>query len=141
MASQGGTAGAAELEVYTDGRCPLCRWMRARVEPYDTAGRLEWADYNDPAAAARAAPHTPRELAAEMHVRRKQDGAWFKGYWAWLEVLRALPRWRWLAPVLATWPFTALGPPFYRFVANRRYTLFGVPPPCDESGVCQLHQR
>jgi predicted DCC family thiol-disulfide oxidoreductase YuxK len=115
--------------------------MRARVEPLDTERRLEWFDYHDPEALARAAPHTPKELAAEMHVRRKSDGAWRKGYGAWLEVLAALPRWRFLAPVLSRWPFTAVGPPFYSFVANRRYTIFGIPPPCDESGVCQLHQK
>ncbi len=130
---------SARLEVYTDGQCPLCRWTRARVEPRDLARRLEWFDYHDPDALMRAAPHTPQELAAEMHVRRKADGTWHKGYWAWLEVLRVLPRWRWLASVLATWPFRALGPRFYRFVASHRYTLFGIPPPCDETGVCQLH--
>ena len=135
------TTDAALLEVYTDGQCPLCRWMRARVEPYDTERRLEWVDYHDPDALRRAAPHTPQELAAEMHVRRKTDGTWRKGYGAWLEVLRVLPRWRWLAPALSVWPFTAVGPPFYKFIANHRYTLFGVPPPCDESGVCQLHQK
>ncbi|HEX8068594.1 MAG TPA: DUF393 domain-containing protein [Pyrinomonadaceae bacterium] len=129
------------LEVFTDGQCPLCRWMRARVEPLDTEHRLEWFDYHDPAALARAAPHTPKELAAEMYVRRKADGVWRKGFDAWVEVLAVLPRWRFLAPLLARWPFTALGPPLYAFVANRRYTLFGIPPPCDESGVCQLHQK
>ena len=132
-------AESAQLEVYTDGRCPLCLWTRARVEPLDTEHRLAWFDYHDPEAQRRAAPHTPQELAAEMHVRRKADGAWRKGYWAWLEVLRVLPRWRRLVPPLASWPLTALGPRFYRFVASHRYTLFGIPPPCDESGACQLH--
>ncbi|HEX8179764.1 MAG TPA: DUF393 domain-containing protein [Pyrinomonadaceae bacterium] len=130
---------AERLEVYTDGQCPLCRWMRARVEPLDTERRLVWFDYHDPEALARAAPHTRRELAAEMYVRRTPNGAWRKGYWAWLEVLAMLPRWRWLAPLLARWPFRVLGPHLYRFVAGRRYTLFGIPPPCDENGVCQLH--
>jgi predicted DCC family thiol-disulfide oxidoreductase YuxK len=134
-------AKATQLEVYTDGQCPLCRWTRARVEPLDTEHRLVWFDYHEPAALARAAPHTPRELAAEMHVQRAGDGAWRKGYWAWLEVLSVLPRWRWLVPVLARWPFTSLGPRLYSFIAKRRYTIFGVPPPCDEHGVCQLHQK
>ena len=31
-------------------------------------------------------------------------------------------------------------PLLYHWLAARRYTLFGVPPPCDASGVCQLHK-
>jgi len=131
----------AELEVFTDGMCPLCRWTRARVEPLDTEQRLEWFDYHDPQALARAQPHTSPELAAEMHVRRKRDGVWRKGYWAWLEVLKVLPRWRRLVPVLELWPFSALGPALYRLIAKRRYSIFGIPPPCDETGVCQLHTK
>lgn len=129
----------AQLEVYTDGQCPLCLWMRARVEPFDRARRLEWLDLNSQAALRRAAPHAHKELADAMHVRRKADGAWSRGYRAWLEVLRVLPRLKWLAWLLSLWPFAALGPVFYRQVARRRYRLFGIPPPCDDSGVCQLH--
>ena len=128
----------SRIEVYTDGQCPLCRWVRARVEPLDRERRIEWYDYNEPESLARAAPHTFAEMAAEMHVRRA-DGGWSKGYSAWLEVLRVLPRWRRLAPVLSLWPFRSLGPVFYRWLASRRYSLFGVPPPCDASGVCALH--
>ncbi len=130
-----------QLEVYTDGRCPLCQWLRARVEPFDVERRLEWIDYHDTVALARAQPYTSAELAAEMHVRDARDGVWRKGYWAWLAVLGVLPRWRWLVPVLRLWPLRALGPHVYHFVASHRYTLFGIPPPCDESGVCQLHTQ
>ncbi len=101
--------------------------------------RIEWIDFNEPEALESAAPHTFAEMAAEMHVRRA-DGSWSKGYFSWLDVLRVLPRWRWLASVLALWPLTSLGPVFYRWLASRRYTLFGIPPPCDASGVCSLHQ-
>ena len=127
------------IEVYTDGRCNLCRWTRARIEPLDRDHRIEWLDYNDPLVLRRAAPHTSEEMAAEMHTRGA-DGRWAKGYFAWIEVIRVLPRWKWLAPILSIWPFTKLGPIFYRWLAARRYTLFGVPPSCDESGACQLHQ-
>ena len=130
-----------QLEVYTDGRCPLCLWMRARVEPFDRDHRLEWLDLNSPEALKRAAPHTHAQLAEEMYTRRTQDGAWSRGFFAWIEVLRVLPRFRPLASLLARWPFTALGPVLYRQLARRRYQLFGIPPPCDESGVCQLHQK
>jgi predicted DCC family thiol-disulfide oxidoreductase YuxK len=127
------------IEVYTDGQCNLCRWMREHVEPLDRNHRLEWLDYNDPAILERAAPRTREEMAEEMHVRLK-DGRWSKGYFGWIEVIRVLPRWQWLAPVMSVWPFTKLGPIFYHALASRRYTLFGVPPPCDASGVCKLHQ-
>jgi predicted DCC family thiol-disulfide oxidoreductase YuxK len=130
----------SKIEVYTDGQCNLCNWMRARVDPYDRDARIEWLDYNDPEILQRAAPRTREEMAAEMHTR-SSDGRWSKGYLAWIEVIRVLPSWKWLAPVLSVWPFTKLGPIFYRWLAARRYTLFGVPPPCDASGVCKLHNR
>jgi predicted DCC family thiol-disulfide oxidoreductase YuxK len=53
--------------------------------------------------------------------------------------MRVLPGWRLLAPVLSVWPFKSLGAVFYRWLAARRYKLFGVPPPGDPSGVCSLH--
>lgn len=135
------SAATAQLEVYTDGQCPLCQWMRARVEPFDREQRLEWLDLNSPEALRRAAPYTHAELAAEMYARRKTDGVWAKGFFAWIEVLRQLPRLRWLARLFARWPFTSVGPVFYRQLARRRYQLFGIPPPCDEAGVCQLHKK
>ena len=127
-----------KIEVYTDGQCNLCRWTRARVEPLDRNHCIEWLDYNDADVLRRAAPHTSEEMAAEMHTRAV-GGRWAKGYFAWIEVIRVLPRWKWLAPILSIWPLTKLGPIFYRWLAAHRYTLFGVPPPCDESGVCRLH--
>ena len=130
---------ADKIEVYTDGHCNLCRWMRARVEPLDRYGRIEWLDYNDPEVLQRAAPRTREEMANEMHTHTV-NGGWSKGYFAWIEVIRVLPRWKWLAPIMSVWPFTKLGPIFYSWLAARRYTLFGVPPPCDASGVCQLHR-
>ena len=113
--------------------------MRARVEPLDRKGRLEWLDYNDPKILRRAIPHTRAEMAEEMYVRAP-NGLWSKGYAAWIEVIRVLPRWKWLTPIMSVWPFNKLGPIFYLWLASRRYTLFGVPPPCDVSGVCRLHK-
>lgn len=128
-----------KIEVYTDGQCNLCRWMRARVDPLDRDRSIEWLDYNDAEILQRATPHTHDELANEMHARTA-DGRWAKGYFAWIEVIRVLPRWKWLTPILSVWPFTSIGAMFYRWLAARRYTLFGVPPPCDASGACQLHK-
>jgi len=134
-----GLVDSNRLEVYTDGNCNLCRWIRTRVEPLDRNARIRWLDYNDPEVLMHAAPHTREQMAEEMHARTP-DRRWTKGYFAWIEVIRVLPRWKWLAPILSVWLFTQLGPVFYRWLAKRRYTLFGVPPPCDETGVCQLHK-
>ena len=130
---------ATQLEVYTDGQCPLCLWMREKVELRDRVGRIKWFDFRDPHVQL-LTPHTFEELDAEMHVRDVGDGRWSAGFLAWLEVMRLLPRWRVLAPVLSVWPFTSLGRVFYRWLAKRRYKLFGVPPPCDASGLCSLHK-
>jgi predicted DCC family thiol-disulfide oxidoreductase YuxK len=115
--------------------------MRARVEPFDRERKIEWLDFHSPEALRRAAPHTHAELAEEMYARRKEDGAWSRGFFAWIEVLRVLPGFRQLAWLLARPLFTVLGPFFYRQFAKRRYQLFGIPPPCDETGVCQLHSK
>jgi len=113
--------------------------MRAHVEPLDRDHRIQWLDYNNPEILQRAAPHTREEMADAMHARTA-DGRWTKGYFAWIEVIKVLPRWKWLVRILSVWPFKRIGPVFYRWLAARRYTLFGVPPPCDASGVCRLHK-
>ncbi len=132
-------SGTAQLEVYTDGQCPLCRWMREKVERRDRFHHVKWLDYRDPEVQA-LTPYSFQEMDAEMHARRIVGGNWSAGYLAWLEVMRVLPRWRYLVPLLSIWPFTALGRLFYRWLATRRYKLFGVPPPCDANGVCSLHK-
>ncbi|HJU53156.1 MAG TPA: DUF393 domain-containing protein [Pyrinomonadaceae bacterium] len=131
--------GAARLEVYTDGQCPLCRWMREKVERRDRFHRVVWKDFRDPAV-QKSTPFTLKELDAEMHTRRLKDGRWAAGYYAWLEVMRVLPRWRFIAPLLSVWPITFFGRLVYRWVATRRYKLFGIPAPCDVNGVCELHK-
>jgi predicted DCC family thiol-disulfide oxidoreductase YuxK len=129
-----------QIEIYTDGACPLCRWSRERVEPLDTGKRLQWLDFRTAEAQARAAPHTVEELNDEMHVRRA-DGTWVKGYAGWLEILAVIPQTRPIARILRLWPFRAVGPVFYRWLARRRFSLFGMPPPCDANGACSLHAR
>jgi predicted DCC family thiol-disulfide oxidoreductase YuxK len=114
--------------------------MRERVERRDHLGRIEWLNYRDPQVQSRT-PYSFQQLDAEMHTRRIADGSWSAGYKAWLEVMRVLPRWRYLTPLLSVWPFTSLGRFFYRQLATRRYKLFGVPPPCDPNGVCSLHKN
>jgi predicted DCC family thiol-disulfide oxidoreductase YuxK len=131
---------ATTIDVLTDGDCPLCRWMRARVEPFDVRKRLHWLNFREPEVLAMAAPLTFDELNNEMYAHLP-DGKWVRGFDAWIAVLSVLPRLRWLSKLLSLWPLTRLGPLFYRWVAKRRFTLFGIPPPCSPDGVCSLHEH
>jgi predicted DCC family thiol-disulfide oxidoreductase YuxK len=123
------TKQSGQCEVFNDGSCPFCQWVRARVEPYDTAHRITFVDYNDPAVAARA-PFSTEELENEMHVRTP-EGAWVAGFGAWVMLLRAMPRLAWLGWLLGAPPFRWAGPSIYRWVARNRYSLPGAPPRCN----------
>src|SRR3954464_4110884 len=105
------------IEIYMDGQCPLCRWMRGKVERRDRFNRIEWMDYRDPEVQG-ATGFTFKQLDEAMHARRMTSGRWSAGFQAWLEVMRVLPRWRLIAPVLSVWPFTALGRLFYKWLAK-----------------------
>ena len=119
---------AAKLDVFLDGSCSFCQWARSKVEPYDSAARLRFLDFNDPLVAAQA-PYSGSELAREMHVRMP-DGSWAKGFDAWLAVLGALPKLSWIGRLAGLPPFRWFGPSLYRFIASHRYSLPGGPSHC-----------
>ena len=133
--------GPKRLLVYTDGSCPFCQWSRRQVERRDRERRVEFRDYNHPAVAAET-PYSNTELATEMHVLTP-DQCWYGGFFAWLEILKVLPGWRWLGLLMAMVPFRWAGPPLYRLIARNRYALpnfllrwIGSPPPCPPEGSC-----
>jgi predicted DCC family thiol-disulfide oxidoreductase YuxK len=122
-----------KYDVYMDGSCSFCQWVRTKVEPYDSGMRLRFLDYNDPAVAAQAL-FLRRDFNRELHVR-KPDGGWVKGFEAWQAVLCALPKFAWIGR-MAAMPFLRwLGPYVYSFVARHRYCLPGSPARC-ESDSC-----
>lgn len=127
---------AAKLTVYDDGNCPFCQWAQRWVERRDREHRMEFRDFNRPEVAA-ATPFSPLELGRRMHVR-SPDGEWHVGYFGWIAVLSALPRWRWLAGLMRVPPSRWAGPLVYQFIADHRYQVprsllrwLGAPPPCD----------
>jgi predicted DCC family thiol-disulfide oxidoreductase YuxK len=128
------------VDVYFDGACPLCRWSKEHIEPYDKKHRLRWMDFRDPEILASAAPFTFDQLNKEMHVHLP-NGDWTKGFDGWAEVLKVIPTWRWLGRLMKHQPLSGLGPTLYKWVAARRFSLFGVPPPCSPDGVCSLHEH
>lgn len=128
----------SQLEIFLDGSCPFCRAIQARVEKFDTAGRLRFVDYNDPLIAARA-PFPRARLDEEMHVRTA-DGSWRVGYAGWVAVLRELPRLGWLGWLLGAPPIRWFGPAVYRWIARHRYRIPGFPAPCHEDS-CPIPAR
>jgi len=122
-------------DIFMDGSCSFCQWSRQKIEPFDSASRLRFLDYNDPAVAAEA-PFPRAELDNEMHVRTP-DGAWLKGFTAWVALLRALPRLAWMGRIAGMPPARWLGPSVYAFIARHRYSLPGAPKRC-ETDTCAI---
>ena len=126
---------ATTYDIFMDGSCSFCQWTRTKVEPYDSAARLRFLDYNDPDVAAQA-PFSRDDLDREMHVRLP-DGKWLEGFEAWLALLRVLPKLAWLGRIGGWPPVRWLGPSVYAFIARHRYSLPGAPSRCD-TDTCGL---
>lgn len=116
------------------------------MEPHDHDQRLDFRDLNRREVAAET-PYPPEKLRLRMHVQTL-DGRWHAGFWGWIAVFEALPKYRWLARVLRWIPFRWLGPWIYDFLARNRYripqrllTLLGAPIPCDESCALPVSAR
>jgi predicted DCC family thiol-disulfide oxidoreductase YuxK len=131
-------ASIKQLRIYDDGQCPFCQWARQTIIRWDRDLLLEFRDYHDPAVAAET-PFPFQQLHQRMHVRTP-GGRWHTGFFGWIAILRALPRWRWLAAVMSAPPLRWIGPAAYVFIANHRYQVprwflswLGEPPPCDQS--------
>jgi len=98
-----------QLRVVYDAGCPLCRGARSWVERRDTEGCVlfESAD---------------KDIPAEARMLTVQDETGDRlGFDGWVEILKHLPRWRRLAPVLAWKPIRPLGLAIYGFVAAHRH--------------------
>ena len=126
-------AETAKYDIFLDGSCSFCQWSRAKIEPFDSADRLRFLDYNDPLIAAEA-PFPRADLDREMHLRTP-EGEWLQGFEAWLAILRALPKLSWLGRLASLPPLRWLGPVVYNFIARHRYSLPGAPSRC-ETDTC-----
>jgi predicted DCC family thiol-disulfide oxidoreductase YuxK len=126
------------LTVYFDAGCGFCQWTKRWLDRFDPEGILTFTDYRECA----MAPYSQAEMAGAMHVAAP-EGRWFSGYDTFLQVTKALPKLRWLAPILGLPWVRWIGRIIYRLVATNRYgiswLLFrvaAVPRPCGVT--CEL---
>ena len=86
-------------EILYNGRCPICS---AEIDHYKaraaaTGADLQFTDLNT--AALDSWGISPDQATRRLHARR--DGDILSGFDAFLLIWQALPRWRWLARVVA----------------------------------------
>jgi predicted DCC family thiol-disulfide oxidoreductase YuxK len=94
------------------------------LKTLDIADRMTLVDFRS-ATIERAASRPPAEaLASEMHLQR-EDGTWECGFFAFRYLVRVVPALFMFAPLMY-FPFASrVGPKVYRFIADRRFSLFG----------------
>jgi predicted DCC family thiol-disulfide oxidoreductase YuxK len=110
--------------VFYDGHCVFCTRIMRVIKTLDTADRVTLVDFRK-AGIERAADRPSADaLASEMHLQ-KEDGGWERGFFAFRYLVRVVPALYVFAPLMY-FPFAGrIGPKAYRFVADRRFSLFG----------------
>jgi predicted DCC family thiol-disulfide oxidoreductase YuxK len=107
------------IAVIYDGACPLCRgsveWIRTR----DRAGAFAFVPFQDPGFAERF-PQVPLPACEQAVTLVLPDGSLRSGADALPEILRRLPRWRLLAPLLGWRAVRPLARRVYNHIAARR---------------------
>lgn len=99
------------LRVIYDAECALCRGARSWVELRDGEDCILFEPADE------GIPSEARALTVQAAT---EDRVGFDG---WVEILRHLPRWRHLAPVLAWTPIRHMGSAIYGVVAAHRHRL------------------
>ena len=111
--------GGSRVAVIYDGACPLCRgsvaWIRAR----DRGGAFDFVPFQDPGFAERF-PRVPRPACEQAVTLVLPDGSLRSGADALPEILRRLPRWRLLAPLVGWRPARPLARRVYDHIAATR---------------------
>lgn len=100
-------------------------WIRAR----DRAGAFEFVPFQDPRFEERF-PQVPRAVCEAAVTLVRPDGSVASGADALPEILRPLPRWRRLAPVLGAPALRPLARWIYKRIATHRLRDIGADRPC-----------
>jgi predicted DCC family thiol-disulfide oxidoreductase YuxK len=126
---------AKKVEIFFDGRCPLCVRSMTILCYFDWFDRLAYADLERHwPRLAESHPEIPLEnCRRDMHVIQA-NGSVQKGFFAWRVIMRHLPP---LWPLLIIFHFplaSTIGPKIYRLIASKRLRVFS----CSDEN-CVLH--
>ena len=88
------------IKVFYDGECGLCRREIGHYRKIAPPDRFDWVDITKASAELEAVGLTFDRALRRLHAQDAQ-GALHKGVDAFLLIWRHLPRWRFLAPLVA----------------------------------------
>jgi predicted DCC family thiol-disulfide oxidoreductase YuxK len=125
----------ADLTVFFDGSCNLCRGSAARVRRLDKARRIELLDLHD-AAALQRFPQVRPEVAMRWMQAVNAKGEVFSGSDAWARIGALLPGWNLVAWILRVPGIRWIAGKFYSWIARNRYRWNRT---VCEDGTCQVH--
>jgi predicted DCC family thiol-disulfide oxidoreductase YuxK len=108
-----GKASRGMLAILFDGACDMCRTSVQAIEKFDSSGRIEPIDLNDPDARAKFPALELKDLLEELHAVDDQ-GEVYRGARAINEILRRQPG-------IKGWLAYAWYIPGYAWLAERQY--------------------
>ena len=109
-----------DLTVLFDGHCALCRGSAARVRRFDSRGRIELLDLNEPSTSQRY-PKINRQEALKWMLAIDPHGRIHSGADAWARIGMLLPGWNLLAWILFVPGIHWLATKAYAWIARNRY--------------------
>lgn len=112
----------AAYTVLYDGECPLCTRAVSRLAAWDKDGRLELLAAQSPGVSSRFPWVSEEALRGSIHLVGPENRTW-EGAGAVEELVRILPKWRWLAWVFRLPLARPLARLAYRWIARNRYRM------------------
>ncbi|MEM1289777.1 MAG: DUF393 domain-containing protein [Pseudomonadota bacterium] len=110
----------AACTVYYDGACPLCQREIALYQSMEGSDAIRWHDVS--VTGTGASDLETADAMARFHVRRA-DGSLVSGARGFFEVMKTLPRLRWLGSLLSVPPIPWIAEGAYRLFLPLRPTL------------------
>jgi len=125
----------AELTIFYDGACSLCRASVARVQRFNSKQRVAFLDVHDPSVKQRF-PQVDPEVALRWMQAVDASGRVSSGADAWARIGLLLPGWNLIAWILLLPGIHWIAGRIYGWIARNRYRWNR---DVCEDGTCTLH--